>query len=137
MKIIKLHPEKSSKKLTAQEEHLLAIFYSFHRNGKNCFMSNRALSQKRNISTRQITTYIGRLKEKGFIKVKQIEYKRHVFCTSATVEFFSLPSKKISFQPRRKLLSTLEENFQHTNKHTNLSYLSTLEDKKYQNRIIR
>lgn len=146
MKIIQLHPEKKAAqevvdkiKLTAQEELLLKIIYSFHRNKKLCFMSNKAFADRRNLSERQISTYIGRLSEKGFIKLRSINSRRHIFCTSATVSFFSYPKQKTSTPPREKIPSTLEENFHHNNKGNCSSTIGTLEviNESFKSRVIR
>jgi len=134
MKVIQLNPEINFPKLNPQEEHILAIFYSFHRNNKKCFMNNKTLAEKRGITTRRITHYISQLKVKRLIIVETINHKRNISCTQKAEKFFEGRRMKTSTSNGRKQPSTLEENDYCNIDSTSYSIPNTLEKNKNENK---
>ena len=99
-----------SSELSAAEKLILCAIVALSR-GKSCTMSNAVFAERFGISTRQITSHIKKLSDKGWIEIGGTQTKRYIKPTEKTINLWKKPSTLEENFYRRNLLSTIEENF--------------------------
>lgn len=99
-----------SSELSAAEKLILCDIVALSQK-KPCTMSNATFAERFGISTRQITSHIKKLSDKGWIEIGGTQTKRYIKPTEKTINLWKKTSTLEETFYRRNLLPTIEENF--------------------------
>lgn len=99
-----------SSELSAAEKLILCDIVALSQK-KPCTMSNATFAERFGISTRQITSHIKKLSDKGWIEIGGTQTKRYIKPTGKSLNLWKKTSTLEENFYRRNLLPTIEENF--------------------------